>query len=189
MSGIIMSQDGGCWQAQSASASILTVSADLEDDRATHHDTSSVSHMSEHIFTQDLRIQLYDTDAAGRLFFAHLFRHAHDAFEAFMDHLGFPLDRLISGGEVLLPLVHAEADYLRPLCHGDQARVSLTIEDIRNRSFAVSYRFETDPGQLVATARTIHVQIRPDGSPGPGLPEALRAALTGYLSAAPPKAP
>ena len=32
---------------------------------------------------------LHDIDAAGVLFFAHLYRHAHDAYEAFMSDIGF----------------------------------------------------------------------------------------------------
>jgi len=127
------------------------------------------------------RVQLHDTDSAGRLFFAHLFRHAHDAYEAFMDRLGLPLDHLIRAGESLLPLVHAEADYLRPMCHGDQVRVSLVVLEIRTRSFAIGYRFETPEGLLAATARTLHVHINRDGSPGSGLPESMRGALIPYL--------
>jgi 1,4-dihydroxy-2-naphthoyl-CoA hydrolase len=131
------------------------------------------------------RVQLHDTDSAGRLFFAHLFRHAHDAYEAFMGRRGFPLDRLIREGEILLPLVHAEADYHRPLAHGDEVRVSVTVQEMRTRSFTIDYRFETRDGGLVATARTVHVRIRRDGSPGPGLPEPMRAALLPYLQTEP----
>jgi 1,4-dihydroxy-2-naphthoyl-CoA hydrolase len=127
------------------------------------------------------RVQLHDTDSAGRLFFAHLFRHAHDAYEAFMDQLGLPLDDLIRTGEILLPLVHAEADYLQPMCHGDQIRVSLVVQEIRTRSFAIGYRFETPEGLLAATARTVHVHINRDGSTGSALPESMRAALIPYL--------
>jgi 1,4-dihydroxy-2-naphthoyl-CoA hydrolase len=130
------------------------------------------------------RVQLHDTDSAGRLFFAHLFRHAHDAYEAFMDQLGLPLDDLIRTGETLLPLVHAEADYLRPMCHGDQIRVSLVVQEIRTRSFAIGYRFETPEGLLAATARTVHVLINRDGSPGSALTESMRAALIPYLQPA-----
>ncbi len=127
------------------------------------------------------RVQLHDTDSAGRLFFAHLFRHAHDAYEAFMDQIGLPLDHLIRAGDTLLPLVHAEADYLRPMCHGDRVRVSLVVQEIRTRSFAIGYRFETPEGLLAATARTLHVHINRDGSPGSALPESMRAALIPYL--------
>ncbi|WP_296809178.1 acyl-CoA thioesterase [Thiocapsa sp.] len=137
--------------------------------------------MDPNRFAYAFSVRLHDTDAAGRLFFGHLFRHAHDAYEAFMARVGLPLERLIREGEILLPLVHAEADYHRPLCQGDRVEVTLAIEEIRTRSFAVAYRFETQDGTLAATAKTVHLQINRDGSPAAGLSEAIRAAILPYL--------
>ncbi|QVL47044.1 MAG: acyl-CoA thioesterase [Thiocapsa sp.] len=132
-------------------------------------------------FAYTFSVRLHDTDAAGRLFFGHLFRHAHDAYEAFMAQLGLPLERLIRDDEILLPLVHAEADYHRPLGQGDRVEVTLAIEEIRTRSFAVAYRFEADDGTLAATAKTIHLQINRDGTPASSLSDAIRDAILPYL--------
>ncbi len=142
-------------------------------------------------------IRLHDTDAAGLLFFGHLFRHAHDACESFMAGIGFPLDRLIQDGQILLPLAHAEADYHLPLRHGDAVRVLVGIAEIRRRSFAIDYRFIKDGDQVAATARTVHVLVSPDqlGSGAvtgdrrsdrettatDALSAPLRAALSAYL--------
>lgn len=137
-------------------------------------------------------IRLHDTDAAGLLFFGHLFRHAHDACESFMEAIGFPLDRLIQDGQILLPLAHAEADYRLPLRHGDAVRVLVGIAEIRRRSFAIDYRFIKDGDQVAATARTVHVLVSPDQLAGAAsgdrgttdteaLPQPLRAALSAYL--------
>ncbi|WP_373506914.1 acyl-CoA thioesterase [Thiocapsa sp.] len=141
--------------------------------------------MDPHRFAYDFSVRLHDTDAAGRLFFGHLFRHAHDAYEAFMAQVGHPLERLIREGEILLPLVHAEADYHRPLGQGDRVQVALAIEEIRARSFAVAYRFETEDGALAATAKTVHLQINRDGSPASGLSDGIREAIRPFLHARP----
>ncbi|WP_296701455.1 acyl-CoA thioesterase [Thiocapsa sp. UBA6158] len=132
-------------------------------------------------FTYAFNVRLHDTDAAGRLFFGHLFRHAHDAYETFMTQVGLPLERLIREGELLLPLVHAEADYHRPLRQGDRVQVVLTIDEIRARSFAVAYRFEMPDGTLAATAKTVHLRINRDGSPAAGLSDEIRNAILPYL--------
>ncbi|MFB1487153.1 MULTISPECIES: acyl-CoA thioesterase [unclassified Thiocapsa] len=134
-------------------------------------------------FAYAFSVRLHDTDAAGRLFFGHLFRHAHDAYEAFMAQIGLPLERLIRDGEILLPLVHAEADYHRPLCQGDRVQVAVAIEEIRTRSFAVGYRFETEDRTLAATAKTVHLQINRDGSPALSIDDAIRRAILPYLHA------
>jgi len=72
-------------------------------------------------------VHLHDTDAAGVMFYGHLFRHAHDAYEAFMAELGFPLARLIRAAQWHLPLVHAEADYEGAMCHGDHILVDVSV--------------------------------------------------------------
>ncbi|MCK7576270.1 MAG: acyl-CoA thioesterase [Chromatiales bacterium] len=140
--------------------------------------------MTERHFQYDYRIRLHDTDAAGRLFFAHLFRHAQDALEAFLDHIGYPVDAMLRDGEILLPLTHAEADYRRPMRHGDRIRIEVRVEDLRRRSFAIGYRFLSEADEEMATARTIHVLVTDEVHVGESLPETLRAGLDDYVMAA-----
>jgi 1,4-dihydroxy-2-naphthoyl-CoA hydrolase len=131
--------------------------------------------MTTTAFEHRFRVALHDTDAAGVMFFAHLFRHAHDAYEAWMAALGFPLDAMIADGVLRLPLVHAEADYRRPLRHGEAVLVQLGVAEVRERSFALDYAFLGADGELAASARTVHVAVDADG--GQALPAALQAAL------------
>ncbi len=126
-------------------------------------------------FTHYFRVALHDTDAAGVLFFAHLFRHAHDAYEAWMTQLGFPLDAMLRDGTLRLPLVHAEADYRQPLRHGIAVTVELEPAAVGTASFTVDYRFRTSGAGLAATARTVHAAMDQHGRRG--LPSALREAL------------
>ncbi len=127
------------------------------------------------------QVRLHDTDAAGVLFFAHLFRHAHDAYEALMADRGLPLHDLIregvEDGGFALPITRAEASYERPIRHGDDIEILVTLAETRRRSFALSYRFEDREGRARATARTVHVLTGPGGDLE--LPERLRDALVG----------
>jgi 1,4-dihydroxy-2-naphthoyl-CoA hydrolase len=132
--------------------------------------------MSDPVFEHRFRVALHDTDAAGVLFFAHLFRHAHDAYEAWMASIGFPLNAMIRDGRLKLPLVHAEADYRRPIRHGDQVRVQLEVADVGERKFRLRYRFLTADTELVASAETVHAGINAAGRTG--LPHDLVQALS-----------
>lgn len=134
--------------------------------------------MSTPAFELRFRVALHDTDAAGVLFFAHLFRHAHDAYEAWMAHLGFPLDAMLRKGELRLPLVHAAADYRRPLRHGDEVTIQLRVADIGESAFTIEYRFLADTGERAATARSVHVGLGADERRG--LPQPLRDALAQF---------
>ena len=131
--------------------------------------------MSRLTFEHRFRVALHDTDAAGVLFFGHLFRHAHDAYEAWMAGLGFPLDALLRDGALRLPIVHAEADYRRPLRHGDAVTVRLAVAELGDSAFTVAYDFLDAGRGRAASARTVHVGIDADGRRG--LPDPLRAAL------------
>ncbi len=134
--------------------------------------------MNPESFQYQFMVSLHDIDAAGVLFFAHLFRRAHDAYETWMEVSGFPLDAMIRDGDLALPLVHAEADYRRPMRHGDKVCVLLSVAEVGTSSFKIDYRFQTQDGDLAATARTVHVCVTAEtGRPQP-LPEALVDALT-----------
>ena len=83
--------------------------------------------MSDPLFRHPLQVRLHAIDAAGVMFFAHLFRYAHDAYEAYMARIGLPLPEVIQRRHWLLPLVHAEADYRAPMRHGERLEVAVRI--------------------------------------------------------------
>lgn len=128
------------------------------------------------------RVQLHDVDAAGVMFFAHYYRHAHDAYEAFMQAIGFPLPELIASG-ALLPLVRSEADHRQPARHGDALTIALGVLRIGDSSFTLEYRFVDHHQRQLAHLRTTHVMLDPVAQRPQGLPEPLRRQLTRYILA------
>jgi 1,4-dihydroxy-2-naphthoyl-CoA hydrolase len=134
--------------------------------------------VTEPVSEYRFRIALHDTDSAGVLFFGHLFRHAHDAYEAAMARIGWPIDRLIRNGELGLPVVHADADYRRPLRHGEPVRVTLAVDAVARERFTVCYQFWRDD-ERAAIAKTVHVAIDPRSGGVCPLPPALIQALKG----------
>lgn len=130
-------------------------------------------------FSYTFEVRLHDVDHAGVLFFARLFVHAHDAYETFMAQLGLDLCAMISSGE-RLPIVHASADYFRPLRHGEQISINLEIETLGESSFTVAYAFNSAAG-LLASVRTVHVYLDPQANTSTALPPTLRRLLQPYL--------
>lgn len=143
--------------------------------------------MPPRTFLYETTVRLHDTDAAGVLFFGHLFRHLHDAYESFMASLGYPLPALIAPADdrqpLPLPIVHAQADYLRPVRHGERLRLCLTVAEVRTRSFALEYVLEDTAGTVRARGRTVHV-----AAVEARLPEGLRQALRGQTDPEPGRA-
>jgi 1,4-dihydroxy-2-naphthoyl-CoA hydrolase len=133
-----------------------------------------------HSFDYRFQVRLHDADAAGVMFFAHLLRHAHDAYEAFMAAQGLSLASLIEQG-THLPLAHCEADFLAPMRHGMDFRILLKAARIGQTSFVLNYAFHAQQGALMATAQTVHVAMAPETGEKTPLPPALRDALQRLL--------
>ena len=128
------------------------------------------------MYIYQTRIRLHHTDAAGVVFFSNLFVIAHDAYESFLEsHL--TLNTLLSGGAYIIPIVHAEADYLLPLPLSETLRVELSLEQTGTSSFNLGYVIKNSKMETAVRLKTIHaVQLKDDGKTIP-IPEPLRNAL------------
>jgi 1,4-dihydroxy-2-naphthoyl-CoA hydrolase len=133
-------------------------------------------------FVSKVTVRLYDTDAAGFLFFGAQFRFAHEALEEFLDHLGLPIGGIIRGGETLFPVVHAEADYRAPLAVGDRLSVEVAVRAIGERSFTIGYRLLLADGREAGSVVTVHAALDKASESSCPLPEAVRAAFGPYLA-------
>jgi 1,4-dihydroxy-2-naphthoyl-CoA hydrolase len=131
------------------------------------------------MFTFNTFVRLPDTDAAGILFFGNYFRLAHDAYETFMESIGFGLDYVIREADFLIVIAHAEADYNKPLQLGEKLTVQLTVEKISQTSFALSYVFKDKHNDTAAVVKTVHVTVDKKTGEKIVLPEKLRAKLAG----------
>lgn len=127
-------------------------------------------------FEHRLRVLFPHCDPAGIVFFGRLFDYAHEAFEELLRSRGTPLDGVIRAGTGA-PLVHAEADFSRPLRHGMLVRVQLFRGKLSERSFRLDARLLDEAGALCA--RVAHVHAGADLSAGRGapLPPALASAI------------
>lgn len=133
--------------------------------------------MQTGLFVHETTIRLAHTDAAGLLFFPNQFLLAHEAYEEWLTAAGFSLAMALRSGELLLPIVHCEADYTLPVFVGDRVTVMLSSPAQSQHSFTLGYRFVRGADE-VGSARTVHVSIaRTSGQKVP-LPPALLRALS-----------
>jgi 1,4-dihydroxy-2-naphthoyl-CoA hydrolase len=128
-------------------------------------------------FKYETTVKLYDTDAAGIMFFGNYLRVAHDAYQAFLESCGFSFADALAEGKLLIPIVHAEADYLQPLLVGDKLSIEMTASKISTHSFVLKYRLSRLDSTLVATVSTVHVTTDRSATEKIVLPDPLRQAL------------
>ena len=130
------------------------------------------------VFEHSLRVPFQDIDAAGIVFYAHLFRYAHEAYEQFMQQIGCSLQEMLAQGSYLLPLVHAEADYHRPLRYADQLCLELRLKRLGRTSFTLGYRVLGEDQTTHASLETVHVALDRTTQRPLTLPDSLRKALS-----------
>ncbi len=111
------------------------------------------------MFTHQTTIRLHHTDAAGLLFFAEQFKLAHDAYESFMESIGYPFAPLLRTSQYLLPIVHAEADFGAALNTGDKIEIQVTAERIGDTSFTLDYKLLRNGSEPVGSVKTVHVLV------------------------------
>lgn len=126
------------------------------------------------MFQFPFTVRLSQTDAGGVVYFAEYFNIAHHCYEAFLDTV-MPVNRGIEQG-ILMPIVHAEADYQAPLRVSQKATVNMGTEQIRRSSYTLTYTIMTEDGQPAVTVRTVHAVIGLDWKPR-RIPESLVTAL------------
>ncbi len=133
------------------------------------------------MFTLDQSVKLPDTDAAGIAFFGNYFRMAHEAYELFMEELGFGLRQVLDHSDILILIAHADADYHSPLRLGDRYAIDLDVEKIGRTSYILRYSFRIRSGEITAIVRTVHVSIDKKSHEKVELPKELRAGIERHL--------
>lgn len=128
----------------------------------------------------DTSVRLHDTDAAGLLFFGHQFKMVHDCYESFMESEAVSFLDILNQRDYLLPIVHAESDYLAALAVGDPLTVELTCSRLGETSFTLSYEIRRND-EVVGRASTVHVCTDAKTKKKRVLPEELRAALEPHV--------
>jgi YbgC/YbaW family acyl-CoA thioester hydrolase len=120
-------------------------------------------------------------DAAGIVYFARMLDYCHEAYEGFLAQIGFPLPQILATAPWKTPVVHTDADYQRPLRHGERFCVEVRIESIGHRSYAVAYRIALAESRetQVATCRIVHASIDNETFRPIPIPADFRAALSG----------
>jgi len=133
------------------------------------------------MFTAKQKVRMHDTDMAGILYFAKQFRFFHDTFEDLMALEGLDYNVLFNKLSFVFTIVHAEADYLKPLTVGDSLEVRVYTKHIGQSSFTVGYEVLREKDQaLVGTGKTVHVTLDSEKRTKIPIPPELRKILVKY---------
>lgn len=131
------------------------------------------------LFQFETHVALYDSDAAGVLFFAAQFRLVHDAYEAFLESKNMGLSKIVREADFLLPLVHASTNYKAVLVPGDPIVIKLALKKMGKTSFTVAHEIYKQDGTLTGHGETVHVCVTKENRRKIPVPAEIKEILTG----------
>lgn len=128
------------------------------------------------MFQTDVKVYFYDADPAGIIFYASIFKFAHHAYEDLMRSFNLNKNYFFDD-EIILPIIHTQADYLSPVKVGEKLIISVTVSQLRDSSFELSYKFTDENDKIKASAKTVHVCVSKDDFKKVKLPDDLSDKL------------
>lgn len=127
------------------------------------------------------KVRMHDTDLVGILYFARLFRFAHDALEDLLEAEGITFDTMFTTNAFFFVIAHCEGNYYLPVTAGDHLEVHLTIEKFGTTSFHINYNIYRKK-ELVGSAKTVHVCLNAETRVKMEIPEEVRQKFSKYLA-------
>ncbi|MBI9017277.1 MAG: thioesterase family protein [Phycisphaerae bacterium] len=123
-------------------------------------------------------IRLGHTDAADVIYFVNVFDLAHHCYEAMLyEHIS--IREMIGKKEIIAPIVHAEADYHKPLNVSDKVEIQMTLAKMGTSSYTFNYDFINEANELAVSVRITHVVIDVKTKKAIEIPEKIKKILTG----------
>ena len=129
------------------------------------------------MFIYRTQLRLKDTDATGVLYFSEQFKFALETFEEFLKERGFSWRELMAS-PFLLPVVHAEADYIAPLMVGDEMEIRLKVAKVGTSSITLHYSIRDRKRHCeVGKVEIVHVVVDKVTRTSVPIPDFLRVIL------------
>ncbi len=104
------------------------------------------------------RINFYDCDPAGILFYANIFFFCHSAYEELISSFNLKINYW-ENDEFVVPIIKSTAHYLKPFKYGDELTIEVCANELRESSFELNYKCSNQSGDVCAEVSTVHVLI------------------------------
>jgi len=140
------------------------------------------------MYKATFKVTFGEVDYAGIVYYPNFFDYFQRTEEEFMEHLGFPYQKLLGQMKIGFPIVGVKADFKRPVRYADILDIVLKVERLGNSSVTFSFQvFKKSPGsespELCAQAMITHATIDLLKFKPIAIPAELRALFEALLDA------
>ncbi len=110
------------------------------------------------MFQYKRRINFCDCDPAGILFYGRIYQLCHEAYEVMIE--SFNLEESYWENEnFIVPIIHSEAKYRKPLLSGEIVEIEITVTNLKDSSFELTYLCKNSKEEVTNNVRTVHVFV------------------------------
>jgi YbgC/YbaW family acyl-CoA thioester hydrolase len=110
------------------------------------------------MFKHTGKINFYDCDPAGILFFSRIFNLCHSAYEAMIESFNLE-DNFFENQEYVVPILKAEAHYHKSLRAGETVTTEIIVTNLKKSSFELTYFCKNDKSEECCIVKTVHVFV------------------------------
>lgn len=132
------------------------------------------------MYTYSTRVNFYDADGAGILFFGNIFRIIHSAYEDFINKGNFSRN-YFSDEQYAIPIIHTGADYIKPIFPNSNIVVKVSLQEVKTSSFIFLYEIYDEKDELLARCTTVHVFVEKMKWNKTNIPQEVRDHLNLHL--------
>lgn len=110
------------------------------------------------MFKSKRKINFYDCDPAGILFYAKIYELCHSVYEEMIQSFNLSENYWIND-DYVVPIIHSEAIYNKPLLYNSFVEIELAVTSISSSAFKFSYNCKNEKGELCVEVKTTHVFV------------------------------
>jgi YbgC/YbaW family acyl-CoA thioester hydrolase len=110
------------------------------------------------MFIGKRKINFYDCDAAGILFYAKIYELCHSVYEEMIQSFNLKEDYW-TNDDYVVPIIHSEAVYKKPFVYNSFAVIELSVAHISSSAFKLEYTCKNEKGELCVEVKTTHVFV------------------------------
>lgn len=132
------------------------------------------------MFKVKRKINFYDCDPAGILFYAKIYELCHSVYEEMIQSFNLN-ENYWANEDYVVPIIHSEATYKKPLIYNSFAVIELSVTNIRSSAFKLEYACKNENGELCVEVKTTHVFVDKKIWKKKQIKDNVRAGLTKHL--------
>jgi 1,4-dihydroxy-2-naphthoyl-CoA hydrolase len=132
------------------------------------------------MFTSKRKINFYDCDPAGILFYAKIYELCHSVYEEMIQSFNLN-ENYWSNDDYVVPIIHSEASYHKPLTYNSFVEIELSVTNLSTSAFKLSYSCKNDASELCVEVKTTHVFVDKKTWKKNQIKDDVRAGLTKHL--------